>query len=111
MELICLLRQFSGVERWITFGEPLPAFDVQCPLLSLPRLFGTTIQTIPAQKDRLRPDPDLEQEWRVRIEKHVSGLKVGLVWAGDPNHRRDRMRSISLDCLAPAVADTWRYFL
>ena len=100
-ELIRLLRQLPGVERWIARGDALPAFDVHCPLMSLPRLFNTTLQTIPSQKDILLPDPALAQAWRLRLEQQPPGFKVGLVWAGRPTHKNDRNRSISLSLLAP----------
>ena len=109
-ELIRLLRQLPGIERWIARGEPLPAFEVQCPLLSLPRLFKTTVQSIPAQKDILIPDPDLAQAWRRRLEQQPPGFKVGLVWAGSPLHKKDRSRSIALALLAPLAAVNGLHF-
>jgi Flp pilus assembly protein TadD len=100
-ESIRLLRQLPGVERWIASGEPLPPFDVHCPLLSLPRLFVTTAETIPPQKDSLLPDPELAQAWQDRLERQPAGFKVGLVWAGNPTHKNNHIRSIALSFLAP----------
>lgn len=100
-ELIPLLRQLPGVERWLAAGQPLPPFDVRCPLPSLPRLFGTNLRNIPAQNQPLLPDPELAKAWRHRLQQQPPGLKVGLVWAGNPSHKNDRHRSIALCQLAP----------
>jgi len=102
--LMGLLRQMRGVHQWIPRGEPLPGFDVQCPLLSLPRLFATTVRTIPADVPYLLADPALVESWRQNLSTNVPGIKVGLAWAGNPEHKRDAMRSISLDRLAPLAS-------
>src|SRR5262249_42850775 len=62
-------------------GDPLPAFELQCPLLSLPLAFGTSLDTIPATVPYLTVDPERAGEWRARIGRE-GGLKVGLAWAG-----------------------------
>jgi Flp pilus assembly protein TadD len=81
-------------------GARLPAFDVWCPLLSLPRLFGTRVDTIPAQVPYLGVRQAVVERWRHRL-KDLSGLKVGLVWGGSPRHSNDFRRSIDIARLAP----------
>jgi Tfp pilus assembly protein PilF len=100
-DLIRSLRQIRGVEKWIAKGEGTVEFDLQCPLLSLPGLFGTRLENIPVQKDWLVAEPDLAQNWRGRMEKESGQLKVGLAWAGSPTHKKDRSRSIPLSFFAP----------
>jgi tetratricopeptide (TPR) repeat protein len=97
-ELIRVVRQLPQVAQWVPRGEPLPAFDVHFPLLSLPLAFGTTLTTIPPQVP-LRPEPELAQKWRHRLQRPP--LKVALTWAGNPGFKGDRTRSMSLDRLAP----------
>jgi tetratricopeptide (TPR) repeat protein len=104
VELLRLLRQSSGVDQWVARGDPLPAFDLHCPLLVLPRLFGTTFENIPAQQEPLRPAPELLQHWRRRLEHQPPALKVALAWAGSPTFKGDRARSLSLGRLAPLAA-------
>jgi hypothetical protein len=104
--LIRLLRQLPGVAQWIPWGQPLPGFGMHCPLLTLPLVFGTTLQTIPAQTPPLQADPDLKEAWKLRLVQPRSSsaapaLKVGLIWAGSPNHLNDHNRSITLPLLAP----------
>ncbi len=84
-------------------GEPLPSFDLHCPLLSLPRAFGTTLETIPCSNESyLRAPPENLEVWRRRF-KPTANLRVGLVWSGNPSHKHDRTRSFSLETLRPLL--------
>jgi tetratricopeptide (TPR) repeat protein len=76
-------------------GGSLPEFDRQCPLLSLPLAFGTTLVNIPATVPYLQADPQRVETWRNRLSDAVR-LRVGLAWAGSPTHGNDRQRSIPL---------------
>ncbi|MGD9720318.1 MAG: tetratricopeptide repeat protein [Pirellulales bacterium] len=78
----------------------VPACDVQIPLLSLPRVFGTTLETIPAAVPYLYAPEHLVNVWRERLAASP-GFKVGIVWQGRPTHRDDRFRSIALTQFAP----------
>jgi hypothetical protein len=78
----------------------LPAFDLHCPISSLPLAFGTRLDTIPAATSYLpAPASDRAQAWYKRLGAH-DGLRVGLVWSGNPNHSNDHNRSIPLQMLA-----------
>jgi tetratricopeptide (TPR) repeat protein len=91
--LVSLLRAQSNVTV-IARGEPLPRFDLQCPLIDLPRLFGTTLDTVPAEVPYLRPDAAKLVQWRCALND-TERLKVGVVWSGNPKHKGDRLRSIA----------------
>ena len=95
-----LAESFEGVDDIIKPEEPLPHFDFYCPLMTLPMVFGTDVDTIPPRVPYLRPQPERLDEWRRRMPRD-DAFKVGLVWAGDPDHLRDRYRSIPLALLAP----------
>jgi tetratricopeptide (TPR) repeat protein len=86
----------------ISAGQPLPEFDVHCPLLSLPRALGTTLQTIPGQP-YLRADKQGTELWHEKVAKDSSSIKVGLVWAGSGTLSNDA-RSVNLATLAPLAA-------
>jgi len=79
-----------------------PAFDVWCSLLSLPRILGTRIDSIPADVPYLHVRPAIAERWRQRSSE-LAGLKVGLVWAGSPSHVNDSRRSIELEHLKPLL--------
>ena len=100
-ELAPLLATAPGVSQVIRRGEPLPPFDLHCPLLSLPHRFGTTLETIPATVPYLTPEEQKVQAWRSRLAGDGPGLKVGLAWAGSPGHANDRQRSCRLSDFAP----------
>ncbi len=105
-ELAPLLRSLAGAERVVARGvEPLPPFDVHAPLLSLPHLLGTTLGTIPAAVPYLRADPERAAAWAeylaAEVGERAGTLRVGLVWAGNPDHKGDRRRSLPLATLAP----------
>ena len=94
--LVRLLARCPGVDRCIAQGETLPEFDVQIPLPSLPGIFGTTLQDVPAVVPYVVADEALVARWRRELTT-IEGLKVGIVWQGNPEFRRDRFRSIPLD--------------
>jgi len=88
-----LFASLKNVEM-VAAGEALPPFDLQCPLPSLPFAFGTRLDTIPVSP-YLRADPVLAAMWRARLDE-LSGYRVGLAWAGNPEHQDDRRRSITV---------------
>jgi tetratricopeptide (TPR) repeat protein len=103
-ELAQVLQGCEGIDRLVSRDGPLPPFDFHCPLLSLPRAFATTLDTIPADVPYLKVQPQLADKWRARLAP--SGKRrVGIVWAGSPSHPNDRNRSIALRELLPAIAD------
>jgi Flp pilus assembly protein TadD len=100
-ELARLFRGVAGVEQVVSVGDPLPAFDVHSPMMSLPLAFNTRLDSIPANIPYLKPDPDLVAAWRQRLEGDQAQLRIGMVWAGSPAHRNDRFRSMSLAMFEP----------
>jgi tetratricopeptide (TPR) repeat protein len=99
--LVPLLRANRGVTV-IARGEPLPRFDLHLPLMDLPRVFGTTLETIPAAIPYLRPDPAKLSRWRSALDDETA-LRVGVVWAGNPRHKGDRQRSLPAEELLPRL--------
>ena len=91
-----LLESAAGVDRLILRGTPLPAFDVQAPLLSLPGILGTRLETIPATIPYLFPEPVLAERWQRELQP-LAGIRIGIVWQGHPTHPGDRERSAPLD--------------
>jgi tetratricopeptide (TPR) repeat protein len=100
-ELAALMRGVPGLRGVVARGEPLPPFAAHAPLMSLPAIFRTTLETIPWSGPYVRADPARVKSWDLAAHASASPLKVGLVWAGRPQQWDDRKRSISLDMLAP----------
>jgi tetratricopeptide (TPR) repeat protein len=97
-----LMSGLSGVTHCGPASDlsALPAFDLHCPISSLPFAFATRLDTIPADTAYLPSPPDsLIQAWEDRLGPRTR-LRVGLVWSGDPSHVNDLTRSIPLKALA-----------
>jgi len=100
--LIGLLRGFPGVDELIEYrpGEkPTVDFDLYASLLNMPNLFGTTLETIPAEVPYIHADRAKAEHWRGVLAG--PDFKVGVVWAGSSIHGNDRYRSCKLQCFAP----------
>ena len=96
-------RGFVGVDRIVDAAGPPAEIDYYIHLLSLPRVFGTELDSIPAEVPYLHVDPELVERWTSRIAAD-GALNVGLVWAGNPTHALDRQRSMPLCALMPVLA-------
>jgi tetratricopeptide (TPR) repeat protein len=94
-----LLADTPGVTSVHAPGEPLPRFDAHLPMMSLPGVFATTLQTVPWTGAYVRPPADAP-----RVISSP-GPNIGLVWAGEPRQGDDRKRSLTLALLAP-LAET-----
>jgi tetratricopeptide (TPR) repeat protein len=98
--IIELLKSFQGIDELIPEGQPLPKFDFYSPLITLPAIFGTTIDNVPAEVPYLKADSDRVARWRSQLASET-GFKVGIVWQGNPRHKRDAFRSAPLTAFAP----------
>jgi tetratricopeptide (TPR) repeat protein len=104
-----LLTSLEGVSELVSAGSPLPVFDYQCPLLSLPLAFNTTLDTIPSPSSYLRADEERLAQWRFRLgERHRP--RVGLVWSGNSRNPMDSRRSIPLGELLGQLPMGFEYF-
>ncbi|QPF87798.1 tetratricopeptide repeat protein [Bradyrhizobium genosp. L] len=100
--LLSLLRTVAGIDAVFDAKDETPAFDVHAPLMSLPLIFGTQSETVPAAAPYVTPDPARVDRWRERLGVHA-GASVGLVWQGNPSHAYDWRRSLPLDRLRPLL--------
>jgi tetratricopeptide (TPR) repeat protein len=91
-----LLQGLAGAATVFAAGEPLPAFDLHCPMLSLPLGFQTTLETIPGETPYLKAALPNQDAWTSRV-RAVSGRRIGFVWSGNPKHGNDHNRSIPLE--------------
>jgi Flp pilus assembly protein TadD len=103
-----LLRTLPAVDRVVVQGEPLPQFDLHCPMLSMPLALGTT--AIPSDVPYLHADATQVAAWRTRLVALESRRpRIGLAWAGNPRKHLlstaaiGRRRSIAPDRLGPLL--------
>lgn len=103
--LLRLMAGVVGVDELVPQNgvRPLPAFDVQIPLLSLPGLFGTTLENIPGPVPYVVSAAALVTRWRQELGA-MDGFKIGIVWQGNPTQPDDSFRSVPLALFAPLAA-------
>jgi tetratricopeptide (TPR) repeat protein len=104
-----LLARLDGVAQVVPRGQPAPATDWRCPMMSLPLAFGTELMTIPASAHYLRADPAKVEEWR-EVLGPASKPRVGLVWSGNPTHGNDNNRSLDFARIAALLSDRFEFF-
>lgn len=97
-----LLATVPGVARVIEPGETIQGVAWQVPMLSLPYIFGTRIDSIPASVPYIFADPERVRAWRERLDK-AAGLRVGLVWSGHTDALYNQRRSPGLVALRPLL--------
>ena len=89
-----LFQGFPGIDKLVERSPramPDMAFDLYIPLLSLPGIFNTALDTIPSPIPYVGPALERAGYWKNKIEE--SRLKVGVVWAGNPAHENDKKRN------------------
>jgi Flp pilus assembly protein TadD len=77
-------------------GAALPPVDFDIPLMSLPALFDTSLDAVPADIPYLSPADPLRQKWATAVDQKIrdkNAMKVGFAWAGNPNRQDDVLRS------------------
>jgi len=119
--LLRLVARCDGVDMAFDASSFVPDCHIHAPMLSLPAIFGTTMDTVPAHVPYLATDPVLVEYWRSELgralgiesdyrasvsENATSGqaLKpfvIGIAWQGNPDNRADRWRSFPLAQFAP----------
>jgi tetratricopeptide (TPR) repeat protein/glycosyltransferase involved in cell wall biosynthesis len=91
--LKALVNHLLGDVRVVFYGDELPSgVDLHCPLLSLPQIFETGIDTVPADVPYLHAEPERVAAWRERLPK--DGFKIGIAWQGKPGIKIDKGRSL-----------------
>jgi tetratricopeptide (TPR) repeat protein len=98
-QLKALLGRIEGAAAVVARGEPLPAFDVHCPLGSLPLALKTEPATIPAEGSYVQAEEARIAKWSPRLEP-LGRPRVAIAWSGNAKHMNDRNRSIPLSALA-----------
>ena len=94
-----LFRSLAGVDEVVAFDEASAPADFEVPLMSLPLLLGLEPETMAADRPYLAADPDDVDRWRALLP--AGGVRVGIVWAGNPEHSQNHVRSLPLAALAP----------
>jgi Tfp pilus assembly protein PilF len=100
--LLEIIKGFPGIDKLVEISPDrrhVEICDYYVPLMSLPMLFTTDIPTIPSNFPYIFADPEKVEQWKNRINK--KGYKIGIVWAGKPEHENDGNRSCTLEYFSP----------
>jgi Tetratricopeptide repeat/Glycosyltransferase family 9 (heptosyltransferase) len=89
-----LFARLPGVEHVIEVGGELPDHDFWLPMMSLPRVFGVTLEMLPGPIPYLTPEPTRVAYWRERLDAW-RGIRTGFVWSGNPKFLVNAKRSLS----------------
>jgi hypothetical protein len=92
--LVGLLRGLKSISQVTAQGDPLPPYDLHCPLMSLPFAFGTTLSTIPVSMPYLKAPPDKVDEWSMKLGEKIKP-RVGIVWSGGFRPNRPELWSVN----------------
>jgi Tfp pilus assembly protein PilF len=98
--LLPLLATCAGIDRLAAHGSALPFFHSHAPLVSLPGILRTTLDTLPADVPYLHANPELVERWRQDLAT-TEAFKIGIAWQGNPGHVNDRNRSFPLASFTP----------
>ncbi|HVT87896.1 MAG TPA: tetratricopeptide repeat protein [Tepidisphaeraceae bacterium] len=102
-ELRILMKSVPGLSHVMSPGDSIPKYDTHAALMSMGRLLGTTIDSIPADVPYLTADPMKRQAWRERLDQMGKTKKIGIVWGGRPTNANERHRAIDLAEFQPLV--------
>ena len=105
-EVTALLGSHPDIDICFGTWADAPSHDAYALLSSLPQIFATELETIPAPIPYLHVTPDRIEFWRRRLDAAFPDrrLRVGLAWSGRPTHPNNLRRSIRLETLAPILA-------
>ena len=98
-----LFKSVAGVDSTLTPEQPLPDFDFHAALMSLPLVFKTALNTIPASIPYLSAHEHQVEHWRGRLASHGTRVKVGLVWTGNPRFPAANVKTCPVDRLRPLL--------
>jgi tetratricopeptide (TPR) repeat protein len=104
-----LLATIEGAATVIPRGDPIPACDIKCALLSLPLALETRVDTIPAGHKYIHADPGAVAAWQARLGPRTRP-RIGLAWSGNPQYPNDDRRSIPLATLIERLPREFEYF-
>ncbi|MDE3199503.1 MAG: glycosyltransferase family protein [Acidobacteriota bacterium] len=105
-----LSKALPGVEEVTVTGQQLPEFDLHSPMMSLGLAFKANLENIPAATPYLRVPEEAREKVLNTVTWPLDGLRVGLVWSGNPKFSRDRFRSLHLNELCPVLRMEGVYF-
>jgi tetratricopeptide (TPR) repeat protein len=88
--LVRILAGMGGLDKVLALGGPFPKFDAYLPLLSIPAVFQTLPDTVPAKTPYLQADADLLGHW----QRKLSGVRCPVSGVGKVSEVRCPMSEV-----------------
>jgi tetratricopeptide (TPR) repeat protein len=103
--LVRTVRTIVEVDEVVSAADPPPfgKFDCHCPIMSLPLLFNTRLETMPRDVPYLHVPPELRQDWARKLSG-IASPRIGVLWAGGALYPRNPLRSIRLERWSPLLS-------
>lgn len=101
--LYAMIKTMGLNAKIVRNDEKVDEFDFHCPIMSLPLAFKTTVETIPKRIPYFFADQFKKNYWQRKFAHVTNSLKVGLVWSGSKDHKKDHERSLRLAQLTPIL--------
>ncbi|MDP3889316.1 MAG: tetratricopeptide repeat protein [bacterium] len=104
--LVPLLLLCPYLDKVVTQQDPTVKFDFHIALMSLPLIFNTTVETIPAEIPYLYASEQLVDQWKEKLA-HDTHFKIGICWHGNVHYKLPALKtameekSITLESFAP----------
>ncbi len=102
MTLIPFISTVSTTATYVPKGMVLPAFDLHCPIMSLPLALKTTVESVPAVIPYLFVSAPKRKAWAETLGEKTKP-RVGIAWSGSATHGNDFTRSIPFSRLEPLL--------
>jgi len=107
-QLVRIVASLAGPDEIFFRGQPLPHFDLHCPLMSVPLALNITLDSIPKRDGYLRSNDDTKLEWIGRLG-HAVKPRVGLVWSGNAEFKGEKERRLPLEELVSQLPVGFEY--
>lgn len=98
-KLVTIMKSLADVSRVIDMDTPLPYHDAQLPLLSLPGLFATRVDSIPGNASYISASEPGIAKWREKLSQHEDKIRIGLCWSDLQSYSDDDVRSFPVELL------------
>ena len=93
--LVTIMTSIHPSVGVVAKGSELTHFDLQCPIMSLPLAFKTSVESIPNTTPYLYVNETLREMWAKKLGKK-NRMRIGIAWSGSPTHVNDKNRSLPL---------------
>lgn len=90
--LVTLMKRCKHIDQVISLDDTPPHFDVHSPLLSLPYVLKTRLDTVPCEIPYLYADEKLVADWKQKLSADKN-FKIGICWQGNDNYATPLLRA------------------